>query len=87
MAIHGGLVSADQLRQQCHQVHSDWQHHHPCQKIEEDENSTLVRFEVQDTGIGICDEIKPGCFSRSSRWMPRYRNYGGTGLGLPSANN
>jgi CheY-like chemotaxis protein len=50
---------------------------------EETPDSVVVRFEVQDTGIGIAPEAMPrlfGAFEQADNSMTR--KYGGTGLGL-----
>lgn len=52
-------------------------------KIEENETSCLVRFEVQDTGIGMNDEAKSKLFQPFQQADTSItRLYGGTGLGL-----
>jgi hypothetical protein len=46
-------------------------------------DSVSVRFEVEDTGIGIAPEALPGLFTRYTQADSSIaRRYGGTGLGL-----
>jgi hemerythrin-like metal-binding protein len=50
---------------------------------EEDDDSALMRFEVQDTGIGIIPEMAERLFSAFEQADNSItRHYGGTGLGL-----
>jgi PAS domain S-box-containing protein len=56
-------------------------------RVEEDaDDSMLVRFEVQDTGVGIAPDVIPRLFSAFEQADNSItRGYGGTGLGLAVA--
>ena len=51
--------------------------------LSDDDNGLLVRFEAEDTGIGIAPDVLPRLFSPFEQAdASTTRNFGGTGLGL-----
>jgi len=57
-----------------------------CRKVEESQDSYLMRFEVRDTGIGMTPEQQSRVFqSFEQADNTTTREYGGTGLGLTIA--
>lgn len=51
--------------------------------VDRNENRCKIQFKVQDTGIGISEQMLPHIFKRFAQGSPNiHRIYGGTGLGL-----
>jgi PAS domain S-box-containing protein len=54
-----------------------------CRTMAADENAALIRFEVEDTGVGIAPSVLPKLFAAFEQADgSTTREYGGTGLGL-----